>query len=245
MKKLYASVAMAPLLAWSIALSAQTSNTLTAQEKSQGWQLLFDGKTLNGWHSQAPPQPRAGGGGGRAGGAAAAPAQPGALPAVNPSPTPCVTKQSVSTPAGSSHWEVVDGALTGCGEPAGYLNSDQSFKNHVLSLEFRTSELANSGVFVRSPKEAGGYEVQIWKQQPAGYNTGSIVGTAKTARDYAFKPNEWNRLQITADGDHLVVVLNGETTLDVRDAKFPDGHIRLQYQQYPIGFRNIKVRPLP
>lgn len=244
MKKLYASVAVAPVLAWSVALSAQASNALTAQEKAQGWQLLFDGKTLNGWHSQAPPQPRAGGGGGRAGGAAA-PAQPGALPQVGSNPAPCVTKQSASTPAGSSHWEVVDGALTACGAPTGYLSSDQSYRNFVLSLEFKTSQDANSGVFVRSPKEAGGYEVQIWRQQQAGYNTGSIVGTAKTARDYAFKADQWNQMQITADGDHLVIVLNGETTLDTRDAKFPDGHIRLQYQQFPIAFRNIKLRPLP
>lgn len=245
MKKWHASLALAPLLVWSIALSAQTTNTLTAQEKSQGWQLLFDGKTLSGWHSQAPPQPRAGGGGGRGRAGAPPAAQPGALPAVGSAPLPCTTKQSASVPAGSSHWEVTGGVLTACGEPAGYLNSDQSFKNHVLSLEFKTSELANSGVFVRSPQENGGYEVQIWKQQPAGYNTGSIVGTAKTSRDYAFKADDWNQLQITADGDHLVVVMNGETTLDVRDAKFPDGHIRLQYQQYPISFRNIKVRALP
>lgn len=246
MKRIHTSLAVLPLLVWSVALSGQMMNTLTAQEKAQGWQLLFDGKTLSGWHSQAPPQ-RAGGGGGRgrAGGAPPPPAQPGALPAVGSAPKPCVTKQSASTPAGSSHWEVVDGLLTACGEPAGYLNSDQSYRNFVLSLEFRTSADANSGVFVRSPKEAGGYEVQIWRQQPAGYNTGAIVGTAKTSRDYAFKADEWNQLQITADGDHIVVVLNGETTLDIRDAKFPDGHIRLQYQQYPIAFRNIKLRPLP
>ena len=245
MRRILGSLALLPLLVWSVSLSGQATNVLTAQEKAQGWQLLFDGKTLNGWHSQAPPQPRAGGGGGRGRAGAPPAAQPGALPAVGSAPLPCTTKQSASVPAGSSHWEVVDGLLTACGEPAGYLNSDQSFKNHVLSLEFRTSELANSGVYVRSPKEAGGYEVQIWKQQPAGYNTGAIVGTAKTARDFAFKPDQWNQLQITADGDHLVVVLNGETTLDIRDAKFPDGHIRLQYQQYPISFRNIKIRSLP
>lgn len=35
-----------------------------------------------------------------------------------------------------------------------------------------------------------------------------------------------------------------ETTLDIRDAQFAEGHIRLQYQQYPIAFRNIKLRPL-
>jgi hypothetical protein len=243
MRRIFGSLALLPLV-WSVSLSGQATNMLTAQEKAQGWQLLFDGKTLNGWHSQAPPQPRAGGAGGRgrAGAPPAAPA-PGALPAVGTAPKPCAAAAAV--PAGSSHWDVVDGALTGCGEPAGYLNSDQSYRNFVLSLEFRAPEEANSGVYVRSPKEAGGYEVQIWKQQPAGYNTGAIVGTAKTARDYTFKPNQWNQLQVTADGDHLVVVLNGETTLDIRDAQFSEGHIRLQYQQYPIAFRNMKIRPLP
>jgi len=87
--------------------------------------------------------------------------------------------------------------------------------------------------------------VQIWRQQPAGYNTGAIVGTAKTARDFPFKPDQWNRFQVTAEGNHLVVMLNGETTLDISDAKFPEGHLRLQYQQFPMAFRNIKIRPLP
>ena len=244
MRPIPASIIVIPLLLWSATVFAQSANSLTAQEKTQGWQLLFDGKALNGWHSALPPQGR-----GRAGAPQAAPqaapqpAPAGTLPAVGSAPKPCATNPNV-TP-GASHWEVVDGSLVGCGEPAGYLNSDQSYKNFVLSIEFKTSEEANSGVFVRSPRENGGYEVQIWKQQPAGYNTGAIVGTAKTARDFKFIPDQWNRFQITADGDHLVVVLNGETTLDVHDARFPEGNLRLQYQQFPIAFRNIKIRPLP
>ena len=135
--------------------------------------------------------------------------------------------------------------LIACGEPTGYLTSERSYKNFVLSIEFKCAGDANSGVFVRSPQENGGYEVQIWRQQPAGYNTGAIVGVAKTARDVAFKADQWNRYQITADGDHLVVELNGETTLDIHDTRFAEGHLRLQYQQFPIAFRNIRIRVLP
>ena len=169
---------------------------------------------------------------------------PPPLPGQVGTPKPCAGR-ATPTPAGGSHWEVVDGLLIACGEPTGYLTSDRSYKNFVLSIEFKCADETNSGVFVRSPQETGGYEVQIWRQQPAGYNTGAIVGTAKTARAYAFKADQWNRYQITADGDHLVVELNGETTLDVHDAKFPEGQIRLQYQQFPIAFRNIKIRSLP
>jgi hypothetical protein len=255
MMRIHTVFAVLALLVWTATLSSQNMNTLTAQEKAQGWQLLFDGKTLNGWHSSAPPPARGTGrGGGRQGGgqpgagrAAAAP-QPGALPQTG-TPDPCVgapkASATAAVPAGGSHWEVVNGLLTGCDSPAGYLTSDRSFRNFVLSLEFRCGNDTNSGVFVRSPKEAGGYEVQIWRQQPAGYNTGSIVGTAKTARDFSIKPNDWNHFQITADGDHIVVVLNGETTLDIRDMAFAEGNIRLQYQMFPIAFRNIKIRELP
>jgi len=243
MKRIHAPLLVFPLLVWSATVSGQTINRLTPQEKTQGWQLLFDGKTLKGWHPAAPVQ---GQGQGRA--AAPQPAQPGALAQVGSTPKPCVTARKGSAsdaPAGSSHWEAVDGLLVPCGEPTGYLNSDRSYRNFVLSIEFKCGEDANSGVYVRSPQESGGYEVQIWKQQPAGYNTGAIVGTAKTARDYRLKPDQWNHYQITAEGDHIVVVLNGETTLDIHDGKFSDGNLRLQYQQFPMAFRNIKIRPLP
>ena len=225
----------AVVVGWSVPSFGQAVNLLSAQERAQGWQLLFDGKTLAGWHVSVPP-PSAG----RSG--AAQPPQPGQVG----TPKPCVAAQSLApTVAGGSHWEIVDGVLTGCGEPTGYLTSDRSYKNFVLSIEFNCGEDTNSGVFVRSPQESGGYEVQIWRQQPAGYNTGAIVGTARTAREFTFKPNQWNRYQITAAGEHLVVELNGETTLDIHDSRFSEGQLRLQYQQFPIAFRNIKIRSLP
>ena len=228
-----ASMLCAGVLALSAPWFGQDVNTLSAQERAQGWQLIFDGKTLTGWHVSAPDAGRT---------SPAQPPQPGQVG----TPRPCVAVGSGSAvPPGGSHWEIVGGVLRGCGEPTGYLTSDRNYKNFVLSIEFNGGDDTNSGVFVRSPQESGGYVVQIWRQQPAGYNTGAIVGTAKTARGFTFKPNQWNRYQITADGDHLVVELNGETTLDIHDARFAQGHLRLQYQQFPIAFRNIKIRSLP
>ena len=138
-----------------------------------GSEMCIRDRTLTGWHASLPPQ-------GRGRGGPAQPPPPGQIG----TPKPCVTTQAQSAPAGASHWEVVDGLLTACGAPAGYLTSDRSYKNFALSIEFKCGADTNSGVFVRSPQESGGYEVQIWRQQPAGYNTGAIVGTAKTAREY-------------------------------------------------------------
>jgi hypothetical protein len=245
MKRFAGIVSLALILP--VALCA-AENALTDQEKAQGWKLLFDGKTLTGWSASAPPSSGRGGGAAASRGAAArsaAPAQPGAMAQVGSNPRACSTPEGgAEAPAGSSHWEVIDGAVSPCGDPTGYLTSEETFKDFSLSIEFRCAEDANSGVFVRSPGGSGGYEVQIWEVQPAGYNTGSIVNTGKTDRDYNFKPNQWNRFEITADGDHLVVVLNGQTTLDVHDKQFAEGRIRLQYQKFPMSFRNIKIRPI-
>ena len=199
-------------------------NILTPEEKAQGWILLFDGKSLNGWDSAGTP------------GAA----KQGTAPAVGSNPRACSTLLPV--PSGASHWEVVDGLLVPCGDPAGYLTSKKDFKDFILDVDFRTADDTNSGVFIRSPNGTGGYEVQIWKAQPQGYNTGSIVGAAKTDGEYKFIPDQWNHYEITADGDHLVVVLNGTKTLDIHDSKFSDGRIRLQYQKFPIEFKNIKLK---
>lgn len=213
-------------------------NSLTSKERADGWVLLFDGKTLDGWDSANPATP------GPARGKKGPPPapKPGALPAVGSNPRACST--AVETPAGGSHWEVIHGLLSPCGDPAGYLSSKETYKNFMLQVDFRTGPDTNSGVFVRSPRGIQGYEVQIWRMQPAGYNTGSIVGTGRTDQEYKFLPNRWNHYEITADGDHLVVVLNGTKTLDVHDTKFADGHIRLQYQKYPIEFKNIKLKPI-
>ncbi|TAM32064.1 MAG: DUF1080 domain-containing protein [Rhodanobacter sp.] len=50
-----AAIALGSLLPGMAA--AQTVNTLSAQEKAAGWQLLFNGRNLDGWHSYLEKSP--------------------------------------------------------------------------------------------------------------------------------------------------------------------------------------------
>jgi len=53
---LRATLLATAILASTLPTNAQTApNTLTKQEAAQGWRLLFDGKTTEGWHSTHGP----------------------------------------------------------------------------------------------------------------------------------------------------------------------------------------------
>jgi hypothetical protein len=183
-------------------------NALTPSEASQGWKLLFDGKTLDGWQPYT----------------------------------------TFSAPA-TGDWTVADGAIVCPGTSAGWLAGNETFTNFHLKLQFRASEKTNSGVFLRSEKEGAphktGYELQICDYQPAGYNTGSLVGSLK-ASPTTILDGQWNDYDITADGDHYVIVLNGKTILDGHDSKHTAGVIGFQCQkENKIEFRDIRLLPLP
>ncbi len=140
------------------------------------------------------------------------------------------------------------GAIVCPGTSSGWLASNDSYTNFELKLQFRGSEKVNSGVFLRSTKEGAphqtGYELQIWDYQPAGYNTGSLVGSLK-APPATILDGQWNDYDITADGDHYVIILNGKTILDGHDSKHTQGVIGFQCQKgNKIEFRNVRLRSL-
>jgi 3-keto-disaccharide hydrolase len=100
-----------------------------------------------------------------------------------------------------------------------------------------------------------GYEVQIregekrtLKDSAVGFDTGSLVGV-KQADKAEIRDGQWNRFDITAQGDHFVIVYNGKTILDGHDSKHASGKIGLQWATHAvtgkgIEFRNIKVKRL-
>ena len=151
-------------------------------------------------------------------------------------------------PPGTGDWKVADGAILCGGAQPGWLSTNASYRDFRLQLEFRGAATVNSGVFLRSQKEGQphvtGYELQIWDMQPAGYLTGSLVGSVK-AQPTKIKADAWNLFDITVRGDHFLVKLNGQTVLDAHDAKHPVGVIGLQCQpQQNIAFRNLRIQPL-
>ena len=153
-----------------------------------------------------------------------------------------------SKPPGSGDWTVRNGAILCPGTTPGWLASDATYTDFHLKLQFRGGEKVNSGVFLRSEKTGQphitGYELQIWDYQPAGYNTGSLVGTIK-APPVRIRADEWNDYDITAIGDHYTIVLNGKPLLDAHDSSHLSGVIGFQCQaNNMIEFRNIEISPI-
>jgi hypothetical protein len=151
-----------------------------------------------------------------------------------------------------ANWRIEDGALVAdkkSGKDPAYLVTKQSYKDFMIRAEFWASDDANSGIFIRctDPKKIGAatcYEVNIYDKRPdPTYGTGAIVDFAKV--DPMPKAGgKWNTFEITAQGDHLKVVMNGQTTADIKNGKFPAGPFALQYGDGVIKFRKVQVKPL-
>ena len=56
--------------------------------------------------------------------------------------------------------------------------------------------------------------------------------------------DKWNVYKITADGDHLLVELNGDVTADVRDSQMSEGPIGLQWGRGTLRFRKVEIMEL-
>jgi len=147
---------------------------------------------------------------------------------------------------GDANWQLTDGAVA-ADSGTGFLLTNASYTDFDLDLEFWVTPDANSGVFIRcaNPREIGAatcYEVNIFDQRPdPTYRTGAIVNVAepKVKIDTGDK---WNRYEISAHGQSLVVKLNGQTTVDTTNDMLVAGPFALQYGAGRVMFRNVRIR---
>ena len=149
---------------------------------------------------------------------------------------------------GDANWRLADGAVE-ADSGGGHLISAESYSDFVLTLEFWVDDPANSGVFIRcadrdeiSPNTC--YEVNIFDQrEDQTYRTGGIVNfAAPTSQIDA--GGQWNDYEIRAEGNHLLITLNGTVTVDMEDDTYAEGPLTLQYGSGIVKFRNVRLQPL-
>lgn len=153
---------------------------------------------------------------------------------------------------GTAAWIAMGGSVqsSGGGTVPAYLVSRSVYKDFRLRVEFWASDDANSGVFLRCQDPAkitdeNCYEANIFDHRPdPTYGTGAIVKVAPVAQPGPKAGGRWNVYEITADGPRIVLVLNGEKTVDIRDSKLAGGYLALQWVQGTIKFRKVAIRPL-
>jgi hypothetical protein len=155
-------------------------------------------------------------------------------------------------PVGDANWRAQDGAIVAdkkTGKDIGYLVSKNSYADFAIHAEFWVSDDANSGILLRcaDPKNIGSktcYEVNIYDKRPdPSFGTGAIVDVASVS-PMPKAGGKWNTFDITAQGAHLTVTLNGIRTADAHDSRLASGPFALQYDAGVVKFRNVTIRPL-
>ena len=149
--------------------------------------------------------------------------------------------------ANKADWKVDDGIITVTKGEVGVLHTTSQFANYVLKVDFLAGEQTNSGIFLRTRPETGDtaadcYEINIAPPDNP-YPTGGITGRLKS-EEVAIS-GVWQTYEISADGGHFVVKLNGRVMADYTDEKpLGRGRIGLQLNSGKVQFRNIKLKPL-
>lgn len=149
---------------------------------------------------------------------------------------------------GNANWSVAEGAVQ-ANMGNGYLVSPMSYKDFEIEAEFWVTDDANSGIFIRCEgnkviDSKVCYEVNIFDKRPdPTYGTGAIVDVGKVD-PMPKAAGKWNVYEITAQGPHFVVTLNGQKTVDAQDSKHANGYIALQYGSGVVKFRKVQIKPL-
>ena len=161
-------------------------------------------------------------------------------------------------------WSVENGILVCKGEPGGYLYTKNDFESFRLVVEWRwPEEPGNSGVLMRITGDPEMLPNSVEAQLQSG-NAGDVysfqgfkiggdedrlseIGVPgwRLAKIEANEnpPGEWNRYEITADGDKITLVVNGKRVNEATRCDVRPGRIGLQSEGGVIHFRTVALTP--
>lgn len=219
----------------------QVANTLTANEKAEGWQLLFNGKDLKGWHSYLEKNT-----------GKAWQVQNGSIflnknnSSVYEDFADLVTDDEFENFDLKLEWRMNDCANSGV---MFYVNESPNYKNTYESgPEMQIADLACND------------DGRILKCR-----AGDLYDLISADTEWVNRAPMWNEYEIIANNGHLTFYMNGHKTIDtqmwddhwmdrIKNSKFIEwpgfgtfkkGHISFQgTENGKLWFRNIKIRKL-
>ena len=154
-------------------------------------------------------------------------------------------------------WKVEDGMICGSGPVSHLFSPRGDYKNFKFKAEVKIADKANSGMYFRTKKGPGfpdGYEAQVNSTHTDPVKTGSLYNHFKVFEKLV-PPDTWFTQEIEAVGNHIIIKVNGRTTVDYVDKtnyddkkhSFKAGHFA--FQQHDPGskvwIRKIEVMELP
>ncbi len=151
-----------------------------------------------------------------------------------------------------------------------HLYTAKQYANFIFRFEFKLPPGGNNGVGIRIPPKGwpsqAGMEIQILDNKHPKYKDlqpyqfhGSIYGVVPAKRGFLKPVGQWNQQEITADGSHIKVTLNGVVITDADLSKIDKpmdgqphpglhntkGHIVWIGHGDPVAFRNVRIKELP
>ena len=232
---------IAGILFSNLSIAQQLPNTLSAKETQQGWQLLFNGKDLLGWHSYMEKVP-----------GKAWQVQDGAIFLNKNNKSVYNDFADLVT---DDEFENFDLKLEWKMEPCA--NSGVMFYVHE-SPEFK--DTYESGPEMQIADLACNDDGRILKCR-----AGDLYDLISADTEWVNKASRWNQYEIIAKDGHLTFYMNGHKTIDtqlwddhwrdmIKNSKFVEwpgfgtfkkGHISLQGTETgKLWYRNIKIRKL-
>ena len=164
----------------------------------------------------------------------------------------------------TSLWSAKDGRLVGTSpgmKENNFLATTKDYRDFILKVTFRVTggDDANSGVQFRSVRVAGhemsGYQADIgqgfWGCLYDESRRNKVLVEASDRAKAAIHRDGWNEYVIRCMGNHITLILNGQTSVDTRetDADIAQaGKIALQIHAggpVQIEFKDIYIQPLP
>lgn len=125
---------------------------------------------------------------------------------------------------GNGGFTIEDGLLKTYGGMGLLWYTPQKFHDVTLRVVYKGASQNNAGIFIRIPERPTepwmpvhrGFEVQIDDREDEFHKTGVLYSFTK-AKATPAKPNEWNVIEITLDGDRTIVEVNGVLVTDFKE----------------------------